>query len=195
LNLFGGIVENILPKNNQMVFVVKIIHPLGYHKRIVLVVPPNAEFEPGYKKWVHQVSAIAKELTAKVLIFANAETTAHLKKDFDGSKATAVHYVKFDDYDNMKALQDHLSETDLLFWISAREKTISHNGFLAALPRQLSKNFIKYSFVIIYPEQYSVKYQNLNLSIDGLHASPIMENIERYSNTKKFIKRLFKRKA
>ncbi len=193
LNLFGGIVENVLPKNNQMMFVTKIIHPLGYHKRLVLIVPPNAEYEPGYKKWAHQVSAIAKELAAKVMIFANDETKSHLEKDFDGSKATAVRYVKFDDYDNMKALQDHLSDTDLLFWISAREKTISHNNFLTTLPRQLSKNFIKYSFVIIYPEQHAVKYQNLNLSIDGLHSSPIMENIGRYARTRKFIKKLFRR--
>jgi len=194
LNLFGGIVDNILPKNNQMMFVVKVLHPLGYFRRIILIVPPNAEFEPGYKKWVYQVSAIAKELTAKVLIFANAESTAHLIKNFDVSKATSVHYVKFDDYDNLTALQDHLSHTDLLFWISAREKTISHNGFLATLPRHLSKNFMRNSFVIIYPEQHSVQYQNVNLSIDGLHTSPIKENIERLSKINKIIRQVIKRK-
>ncbi len=194
LNLFGGIVDNILPKNNQMMFIVKVMHPFGYFKRIVLIVPPNAEFEPGYKKWLRQIAVITKELTAKVLIFATEETTAHLIKDFDNSKTTSVHYVKFNDYDNMNILKDHLSHTDLLFWISARENTISHSGFLSALPRQLSKNFIKYSFVIVYPEQHSFHYQNVSLSIDGLTTSPIKENIDRLTKISRTVKKAIKGK-
>lgn len=194
LNLFGGIVDNILPKNNQMMFIVKVMHPFGYFKRIVLIVPPNAEFEPGYKIWLRQIAVITKELTAKVLIFATEDTTAHLIKDFDKSKATSVHYVKFNDYDNMNALKDHLSHTDLLFWISARENTISHSGFLSALPRQLSKNFIKYSFVIVYPEQHSFHYQNVSLSIDGLTKSPIKENIDRLTKISRTVKKAIKGK-
>ncbi|HNW89243.1 MAG TPA: cation:proton antiporter [Bacteroidales bacterium] len=194
LNLFGGIVDNILPKNNQMMFIVKVMHPFGYFKRIVLIVPPNAEFEPGFKKWLRQIAVITKELTAKVLIFATEDTTSHLIKDFDKSKTTSVHYVKFNDYDNMNALKDHLSHNDLLFWISARENTISHSGFLSALPRQLSKNFIKYSFVIVYPEQHSFHYQNVNLSIDGLTKSPIKENIDRLTKIGRTVKKAIKGK-
>lgn len=195
LSLFGGIVDNILPKNNQMIFVVKVINPLGYYKRLVIIVPPGAEFEPGYKKWVRQISDISKELTAKVMIFAKDETLEHLMKDFDGSKASSVNYVKFDDYANLDALKDHLSHTDLLFWINARENTISHHAYLSNLPKQLSKNFIKYSFVILYPEQHSVRHQNLNLSIDGLTKSPIQENIDRISKISKNVKRVIKRKS
>lgn len=194
-SLFGGIVDNVLPKNNQMMFVVKVLRPFGSFKRLVLIVPPNAEFEPGYKKWVKQMSNIAKELTAKVLIFANDETTEHLTRDFDGSKASSVNYVINNDFSNPENLRDHLSQTDLLFWVNARENTISHHPYLTGLPKQLSKNFIKYSFVIVYPEQHSVIHQNVNLSIDGLTKSPIKENIERISKIGKNVKKVIKRNS
>ncbi len=192
LNLFGGIVDNILPKNNQMMFVVKVNHPYGYFKRIVVIVQPNAEFEPGYKKWVRNISVIAKELTAKIIIFSYEKTIEQLKKDFDSSKATSIHYVKFNDDDNLYNLKDHLSTTDLLFWIGARENTISHNGFIAGLPKHLSKNFSRYSFVIVYPEQHSASHLNVNITIDGLTKSPIKENIDRISKIGKNFKKVIK---
>ncbi|MEI6122845.1 MAG: cation:proton antiporter [Bacteroidota bacterium] len=193
-SIFGGILENILPKNNQMMFVVKILHQFGYYKRLVLIVPPNAEFEPGYKKWLKQVLRISKELSAKFLLFANSKTLTQLKLDMDVSKAVSLNFVEFNDYENLSTLKDHLSHTDLMIWISARESTISYHNYLANLPKFLSKNFEKSSFIIIYPEQHFVLHQKMTLRIDGLTKSPIKENIDRITKISKNVKNAIKRK-
>ncbi len=188
-SIFGGILENVLPKNNQMMFIVKVLEPFGYYNRLVVIVPPNAQYEPGYKKWNRQIVVIAKNISAKILMFSNGETLDQLKSDFAG-KNSSVSFVEFNDYSNLDSLQDHLSNTDLLIWISARDSTISFHSYLAALPRQLSKNFKKNSFIILYPEQHSVRHQNSNLRLDGLTSSPIKENIELISKIGKNVKKV-----
>ena len=194
-SIFGGILENILPKNNQMMYVVRMLHQFGYYKRLVVIVPANAEFEPGYKKWLQQISQISKELSAKVLIFAYSNTLEQIKSDFNVSKASSVNFVEFNDFNNLLSLKDHLFHTDLMVWISARESTLSFNNYLAGLPKLLSKNFEKHSFIIIYPEQHPVRHQNMTLRIDGLTKSPIKENIDRINKISKSVKKAIKGKS
>ncbi len=193
-NIFGGILENILPKNHQMMFVVKMMNPFGYYKRLAVIVPDNAQAERGFEKWIHQIEQIAKELSAKVLLFASAPTLAAVKEKFDTSKTAAVNFVAFDGYDNLLSLNENLSHTDLMIWISAREGTASAQTYLEGLPRLLSKNFEKSSFVIIYPEQHIVHHQNMLLRIDGVTKSPIKENIERIAKISKNVKKVIKGK-
>jgi hypothetical protein len=193
-NIFGGILENVLPKNSQMIYVVKVLQPFGYYNRLVVIVPQNAQYEPGYHKWISQIMSISKEITAKVLVFANGDTLGQLKTDLK-IRNVSISFVEFNDFSNLTSLQVHLSNTDLLIWISARNSTISFNSYLAVLPRQLSKNFKKNSFVIIYPEQHSVLHQNSNLRLDGLTSSPIRENIERISKIGKEVKKVITGKS
>jgi Kef-type K+ transport system membrane component KefB len=193
-SIFGGILENVLPKNNQMIFVVKVLQPFGYFNRLVVIVPQNAQYEPGYQKWIRQVMDISKEISAKILVFANGETLEQLKIDIRSRNIT-ISFVEFHDFSNLNSLQDHLSNTDLLMWISARNSTISFNSYLSMLPRNLSKNFKKNSFIIIYPEQHSVRHQNSTLRLDGLTSSPIQENIERISKIGKEVKKVIRGKT
>jgi Kef-type K+ transport system membrane component KefB len=193
-NIFGGILENVLPKNNQMIFVVKVIEPFGYYNRLVVIVPQNAQYEPGYQKWIRHIQHISKEISAKILVFANGDTLDQLKNDII-SRHNKVAFVEFNEFDNLNSLRDHLSSNDLLVWISARNSTISYNSYLAMLPRNLSKNFKKNSFIIIYPEQHSVRHQNSTLRIDGLTSSPIQENIERISKIRKGVRKVIRGKT
>jgi len=193
-NIFGGILENVLPKNNQMMFVVKVLQPFGYYNRLVVIVPQNAQYEPGYHKWISQIINISKELSAKILVFSSGETLAQLKINLH-SRNISISFVEFNDFSNLISLQDHLSNTDLLIWISARNSTISFNSYLAMLPRQLSKNFKKNSFVIIYPEQHSVRHQNSTLRLDGLTSSPIQENLDRITKIGKEVKKVITGKS
>ena len=187
-SLFGGIIENVLHKNNQMMFVVKLLHPITYYKRLILIVPVNAQYEPGYFNWIKQINNISKEIHTKILIFSSGDTLDQLKTDFNGK--SSVSFVVFNEFNNLASLQDQLNNTDLLICISARQGTISFNSNLAVLPRQLSKNFKKNSFIILYPEQYAIRHQNTNLRIDGLTTSPIKENIERIKKIRKNVKRV-----
>jgi hypothetical protein len=41
----------------------------------------------------------------------------------------------------------------LLVVVSARAATLSYNGYLDKIPRQMAREFEKISFVILYPEQ------------------------------------------
>lgn len=187
-SFFGGILDNILLKNNQMIYVVKLLNPLGFFNRLAVFVPENAQFEPGFKKWVYKINDIAKEISARILFFSNKETQAVLKADFDNRSGLAT-FVEFSDYENIVNIKDHLNSTDLMIWINARDSTVSYMTYMASLPKQLSKGFKKSSFLIIYPEQHQVAHQNTNLRLDGLTKSPISENIERIKKIRKNVKK------
>jgi Kef-type K+ transport system membrane component KefB len=193
-NLFGSVLENILPKNNQMIFVIKINHDYSYYKRLIVIVPPNAEAEPGYKNWVQRITRISHELSVKMLIFSSGNTLNQMKQEIQHRNGQ-VAFVTFNDYENLNELNAHVGIHDLIFWVSAREGSISFQNYLAVLPRQLSKNFKKNSFVILYPEQHAYRHQSSTLRLDGLTQSPIKENIERISKLGKNVKKAMKIKS
>jgi hypothetical protein len=47
----------------------------------------------------------------------------------------------------------HVTPDDLLVVVSARAATLSYDGYLDRIPRQLAREFETISFVILYPEQ------------------------------------------
>ena len=187
--LFGSILENILPKNHQTIYVVRLAHPFAQFRRLVIVVPPNAEFELGYRGWLTQIKTLMHELSARVLFFACGDTLADLRRITTHDRWTGTGFVDYNDFGDFREILNSVYASDLIFWVSARESTLSYHTYLSGLPRQLSRNFSKYSFVILYPEQHPTRHQNTTLRLDGLTKSPIRENLERFSKISRNVKK------
>ncbi|HEY8402828.1 MAG TPA: cation:proton antiporter [Cytophagaceae bacterium] len=193
--IFGTVLDSLLEKTEQMVLVTKIIHPLNTIKRIIVVVPPNAEFEVGISRWVKTIRTLSKQAGANVIFYGEPATLEKVKYLLNATKSSIeAEFKKFRHWDNLSVLTKVASKTDdLLIIVSARSGTVSYQTMLDVIPKTLSRHFKDYSFIVIYPEQYAIDPENKNLQLDGMTITPIEEDIQRINKIGKGIKRLLKR--
>ena len=184
---FGSIIENLISNSEQMVLVVKITNTLNSLKRIIVVIPENAEREAGFENWVSTLKILSSRTSSSLLFVGFEKSLASIRKflDIKSDSGNIVFQTTKSTHPIIEQTQI-INEMDLLIVISARRRTLSFSHYLDHMPRDMARYFEKNSFIIIYPEQRIVKTQTLSSSLDGIEVSPIQENIDRFSHIGNF---------
>lgn len=191
--IFGNVLDSLLDKTDQMILVSKIIHPLNTIKKILVLVPPNAELEKGFSRWIKSVIILSKQTGSDLYFYGGKDSLDRLKNVMAITKSVVnANYCFFEGWDDFLILSRNINKDDLFILISARRGTISYSLSLDNIPKALSKHFEEYSFLIIYPEQFNEDPENRNLQLDGMLTSPIEEDIQRINKFGKSIRKLFK---
>ncbi|MFN3403614.1 MAG: cation:proton antiporter [Cytophagaceae bacterium] len=191
--IFGSVLDSLLEKAEQMIIVSKVIHPLNTIKNIIVLVPPNAEAEKGFSRWIKSVKLLSKQTGSGLYFYGEAASIEKVKSFINLSKpGVDAQYKVFTHWDDFLVMSRMISKDDLFVLISARKGTISYNYNLDLIPNALTKHFEDYSFLIIYPEQYSVDPENRNLQLDGMTTAPIEEDIQRINKIGRAVKKIFK---
>src|SRR5699024_7831207 len=60
--LIGDKMESILANTDKTLFICDFEIPMVDHKRLFLIVPPNAELEEGFAQWVNKIGKLSLEL-------------------------------------------------------------------------------------------------------------------------------------
>ena len=151
---FGTIMSQVLEKTSQTVLVSKINQPVNTFNRLVVVVPPQAELEMGFHRWLTILERFASQLGAKLTFYsvdANPETLkTHLTLHRSLLQSDFLH-LPF--WENINDIAPILRGEDLLIVVSARARTLSYTKAIDRLPRVLSHGFEAHSFLILFPEQ------------------------------------------
>lgn len=187
---FGSIMDNLLKRTEQMVWVYRTLQPLNTIRRILLVVPENAEFEPGFLAWLRTFKQLSKQTNAKVLLYSHANFAETLR-NLGQNKATNFDFEQrdFTEWEDFLIISRDIQVNDLLVVVSARKGTLSCQPVLEKIPNQLGKYFENTPFVIIYPAWKGYAEANANLQIDATMPSPIQENLDRIEKVGKLVKK------
>ncbi|RDV14384.1 cation:proton antiporter [Pontibacter diazotrophicus] len=156
--IFGSVLDNVLKKTGEMIFVAKLVQPVSTIASIKVVVPPRAEYEPGFPCWIDSIHTLVKQTSGPLTFYGRENTHRRIEKALREAKASAeVVYEVFDDWRNLNTLKLDLVKNDLLVIISARLGSISYHSYLPDVPKQLSKHFRVHNFLVIYPEQHGLR--------------------------------------
>ena len=135
---FGKLTESLLKGLHREVMVARFLMPLNTLRRIIIAVPPKAEYEAGFAKWVEHFCRMGATLNCRVHFFANEQTThllqALVRKKHSG---TMTEYSRLDDWDDLLLLTGQVNYDHLLVVISARRGSISYDSSFERLPGQL----------------------------------------------------------
>jgi len=190
--LFGTVLENLVVRTDQMIVATRILQPLNTISKIIVMVPPNAELEIGFKRWINMVKKLSKQTNSLVIFYGVADSLPHLKIAVNESKpGIDAEYRGYSDWDDFPLFSRHLNKDDLFIAVTARKATVSHSLFMDSIPRLLQKYFEKNSFMLVYPEQYSEDPENRNLQMDGT-SSMIIEDLQRFNKFGKMLKGVIK---
>jgi nucleotide-binding universal stress UspA family protein len=91
---FGNLAESLLKGTHREVMIAKFLMPVNTLRRINIAVPPKAEYETGFSKWVEHFCRMGSILGCRVHFFSNERTLMRLqqlvKKKYAGMAVTAV---------------------------------------------------------------------------------------------------------
>lgn len=153
-SFFGMLTENLLKGLHREVMVSKFLIPINTLRRIIVAVPPKAEYEAGFQKWVEHFCRMGTTLGCRVHFFANEETTPRLQA-LIGKKygQTMTDFTLLDDWGDLLLLTGQVNYDHLLVIISARPGSISYDSSFEKLPAQLGRYFANNSLIVLYPDQ------------------------------------------
>lgn len=187
-SFFGMLAENLLKGLHREVMIAKFLIPINTIRRIIVAVPPKAEYEAGFQKWVEHFCRMGGTLGCRVHFFTNEETTGRLQalvKKKHGQ--TLTDFSRLDDWGDLLILTGQVNYDHLLVVISARRGSISYDSSFEKLPSQLSKYFANNSLIVLYPDQ-------LGEPQDAVSFSNPRNEAQHYEKVGKWFYRWFKDK-
>lgn len=192
----GETAGRILKSTSETIFIYKSVQPFNTLKRIVVVVTPNAELEPGFAHWMGKITAISKEAALPVMFYANDDTTAKVQGYVQQSvRPVVATYKHFENWADFLIFTSELKKDDLFVMVSSRKGHVSYNQHLDRLPYNLSTYFQKNSYIILYPKQmeHGVKMEDIQ-HIDTTLIDTIAEQVEVVNRAGDYIRNVFRKK-
>lgn len=153
--IFGSILDQLLDESDQLVMVCKIDHPINTTKRVVLMIPPYLDREPGFLGAVMTIKNLVIQIGADLLVVRsrnNQKVTRELiEKQEPEIEAEFLLLEKWSDL--LKDERIAFTDEDLILLLSTREGTVSWEPGLERLPRIIAQNYPKVNFLTIYPTE------------------------------------------
>lgn len=185
-SFFGSMIEQLLRTTNKSIIMSRCFIPVNTVTRIVVVVPPKAEFETGFRQWVTRVGNLATQVGCKAIFIAYKETIPYIRGVLHTENYNIRHdYREMENWDDFIMLSNQIQDDDLLMVIGARRTSISFNPDMETLPTFLSRYFSRHNIIILYPEQFGAEAE-MPTPMDPLSAtitsnpSPLLLSIRRW---------------
>lgn len=156
----GDTTETILKRVYETVFIYKPLQPLNTLKRMLVVAPPGAELEPGFRHWFQKLATVAKDLGMPVEIYADQSALKELSELQSLLKLTVkIVSHPFESWEDFLILSREVGPNDLFVIVASRKGQPSYQPVQDKLPVYLSKYFGENSLLLVYPKQLESGFQ------------------------------------
>ncbi len=146
--------EHILRKVRETVHIYKPHQPINTIKRMLVVVPPRAELEPGFLHWLSNIVTLAEHSGFQTIFYGGQETLTQIQQvGVQFSAQLTMQFKDFTDWDDFLIFSREIKKNDLFVIVSSRKDHVSYLKQLNKLPHYLINYFDQNSFLIIYPKQ------------------------------------------
>ncbi len=151
---FGKLSGDLLQNVQRQVVIYRQIIPVNTLRRIHLVVPRKAEFEPGFARWADRIAHIGTQISCRFNIYSGRQTLAALQAHWEKRKFNAeVEYHEYIEWHDMLTIANRMRIGHMVVFISTRRGGISYHRYMELLPEQIERYFSSYSIMIVYPDQ------------------------------------------
>ena len=137
--VFGKIIDNILEHTYQRLLITNISQPLNTMERVILIIPNNVVFKPGFEDSIFIIKGIASQLSTTINGLVIRDDIKEYEKVSERIRPGIKMEIK--SIDSWKSLYDNelndVTSTDLVILLSAREGTVAWHPELENLPKKL----------------------------------------------------------
>lgn len=150
----GPYSEAFLSRLHREVVMIKMLMPFNTLRRIVVAVPPKAQFEPGFSKWMNQVLKVGRTLGCQIHFHCSHETAMFVRLIVDRQGySDKVRIEQMDSWDEFMMLSASVNYDHLLIAAASRPGGVSYLPDFEKLPDMLAQYFGNCSTMIVYPDQ------------------------------------------
>ncbi len=196
--IFGTILDQMLEDTDEMVLVSKIDHPINTTAKVVLMIPPYLDREPGFKNALSTIKNLVIEIGADLEVVGTRNNQTIIKELIEKTDPEVQSkYILLEKWSGL--LKDErlsFDEEDLLLLLSTRKGTISWDENLERLPRIIAQNYPNLNFVTVYPSEAvvdsgfiqnirfarstiipSIRSQHVSFNLDSISAEDALKDI------------------
>ncbi|MFQ4137269.1 cation:proton antiporter [Nodosilinea sp. PGN35] len=156
--IFGSVIDQMLEQAPQQVWVCRLNHPVNTFQRLVVVLPPVIDHNPGFYEGVRSLKHLAYQLGAKLQVLVVNDGAEPYRQHFeDVPIEVSTGFMEMSTWDEARAtLKDSSGDRDLIVLMSAREGTVAYDRVLERLPQTLADSQL--SFLVLYPSEKDAQY-------------------------------------
>ncbi|MFI3333029.1 MAG: cation:proton antiporter [Rikenellaceae bacterium] len=154
-SLLSKISHNEIHNGDVTTFVYRSCQPIQTIKRQVIVIPPNAELEFGFRSWIIRIWSLLRSTGSSALIYANSATLDIIKSINKGAPVP-IETREFDSYKDILIITKELKSNDGIIFIMSKRLNPSYHESMESIPRYIDSYFSDINFVLIYPYQHGV---------------------------------------
>lgn len=151
-SFLGNLVEGVLEKCQSNLFVYKALQPISTVKRIMVIIPPDAEKEIGFPLWLIKMWNLGRNSGARLSFYGNDEILEILRYVHKAHPIDA-DFREFSDWSNFLRLTKEVDKDEALVIIMSRLHKVSYNPVMRQIPDYINKYFKNISFMLLYPVQ------------------------------------------
>ena len=152
-SFFGSLTSSLLRGTYREVIVARLMMPVNTLKGILTVVPPMAEYEVGFSRWLTHLCRMSSQSGCSLKFRADVHTAECLRSAIDNiapgvmAAMDVVEDMQFGEMMNVS-----VDAEQMLAVVAARPASVSYDPVFDRLP-SLLKNFSSSNLMVIYPEQ------------------------------------------
>lgn len=152
----GSVLDQLLQDNAQAMLVCRLLHPVSTTQRIVVMMPPLIDREPGFGETIRTLKQLARQLSASIHFHAAARDLRQLEASVNRIRPLCP--TQFSRMPTDVAMEESLGaepdEHDLVVLLSTREGRLAWTPALQRLPLQLSQRFAQSNLVLFFSSEY-----------------------------------------
>ncbi len=152
---WGEFIQSLYNGLNRQILLMRFTQPLSTLRRIQVVVPSRAEFEPGFRRWLERLCRFAGQLDCRVQFHGRHESLSLIGEYINNlHPAVRAEYTYMAHWNELPKLAANIGSDHLFVVVTARKGTISYKTAIDRLPDELTKYFAGTNLMIIFPDQY-----------------------------------------
>ena len=152
---WGDFIQSLYNGLNRQIMLSRFVQPLNTLRRIRVVVPSRAEFEPGFHRWLERLSLLAEQLDCRIQFHGREESLTLIGEYINNSHhSVRAEFTPMGHWNELPQLAAHIADDHLFVVVTARKGTISYKNALERLPDELQQYFSGKNLMIIFPDQY-----------------------------------------
>ncbi|MGF9942981.1 cation:proton antiporter [Priestia megaterium] len=152
--VFGRVIDNLLEHTYQRSLIANINQPLNTVERVILLLPNNIVYKPGFEDSLSIIKDIASQLNATIRGLVIRDNVERYKKVSEQVQPNVE--AEFESVDGWNALYsnalNNVKSTDLVILLSARKGTVAWHPELEKAPKKLASMNLE-NFIVFYPTE------------------------------------------
>lgn len=157
-SFMGDKIEQLLMATDRMVVITRLFIPINTVTRIIVAVPPKAQYETGFRRWVEAVGNIGRQLGCRVIFHCSPDAAPLISTVLRRARiGLRAEFEIMETYDDFVIQSREVLDDDLFIVVSARRSSLSFSSDMDSVPSFLQRYFSRHNIIILYPEQFGTE--------------------------------------